>query len=207
MATSIYTIKKGDTLFNLAQQKLGDGHRWHEIKKSDGTTFTENEARHLWVGQKVYFPESGTQSTGTKSNRMVQEILAAHNRYRAEMGVPPLKWSNSLANNAQQWANRLAATGRFQHSGSGENLWWGTAGHFSFTDMVASWGNEKQYYLPGRKFPNVSRTGKWQDVGHYTQVIWRNTTKVGGGFAKGRGKDILVCHYAPAGNTIGQSPV
>lgn len=135
------------------------------------------------------------------------EILNAHNKYRQEVKVPPLTWSNTLANNAQQWANNLASRGgNLQHSqntGEGENLWGGTAGAYSYTQMVDSWGSEKRYFVNGT-FPNVSSTGNWYDVGHYTQMIWRNTTSVGCGVARGSGKDILVCRYSPPGNYRGQ---
>ncbi|TAE52566.1 MAG: serine protease [Nostocales cyanobacterium] len=135
------------------------------------------------------------------------DILNAHNKYRKEVGVPPLTWSNTLANNAQQWANYLASQGgNLQHSqntGQGENLWAGTAGYFSYTQMVDSWGSEKQYFVNGT-FPNVSSTGNWYDVGHYTQIIWRKTTQVGCGIARGGGNDILVCRYSPPGNYMGQ---
>ncbi|MBK1987082.1 hypothetical protein A0J48_005945 [Sphaerospermopsis aphanizomenoides BCCUSP55] len=135
------------------------------------------------------------------------EILNAHNKYRQEVNVPPLKWSNTLASNAQKWANYLASRGgalqHSQNSGEGENLWAGTAGYFSYTQMVDSWGKEKQYFVNGT-FPNVSSTGNWYDVGHYTQIIWRNTTAVGCGVARGGGKDILVCRYSPPGNYRGQ---
>ncbi|WP_413175082.1 CAP family protein [Anabaena azotica] len=137
----------------------------------------------------------------------ITELLNAHNKYRQEVNVPPLKWSNTLANNAQQWANNLASRGgNLQHSqntGEGENLWAGTAGYFSYTQMVDSWGQEKQYFVNGI-FPNVSSTGNWYDVGHYTQIIWRNTAAVGCGVARGGGKDILVCRYSPPGNYRGQ---
>jgi Cysteine-rich secretory protein family len=135
------------------------------------------------------------------------EILNAHNKYRQEVNVPPLKWSNTLASNAQKWANYLASRGgnlqHSQNSGEGENLWAGTAGAFSYTQMVDSWGAEKRYFVNGT-FPNVSSTGNWYDVGHYTQIIWRNTTAVGCGVARGGGKDILVCRYGPRGNYQGQ---
>ncbi|WP_017718116.1 CAP domain-containing protein [Kamptonema formosum] len=134
------------------------------------------------------------------------EILAAHNKYRQEVGVPALKWSDTVATAAQKWAEQLASTGQFKHSGSasyGENLWMGTAGAFSFTQMVESWGNEKKFFVAGT-FPNVSSSGNWQDVGHYTQVIWRNTTEVGCALATGGGNDYLVCQYNPKGNYIGQ---
>jgi len=135
---------------------------------------------------------------------IAQEVLNAHNAYRSQVGVPPLKWSESLAASAQQWANHLASTGTFQHSSAAENLAQGSEGAFSVTNLVDMWGSEKQYFIHGT-FPNVSSTGNWADVGHYTQVIWRNTTEVGCGLARGNGNDVLVCHYNPAGNVMGQS--
>ncbi len=132
-----------------------------------------------------------------------EEILNAHNNYRAEVGVPPLQWSEDLAASAQQWANKLAQTGTFEHSQAGENLAEGTTAAFSVTQLVDMWGGEKQYFSNGT-FPDVSSTGNWEDVGHYTQVVWRNTTEVGCGLASGNGNDVLVCHYNPAGNFVGQ---
>ena len=145
-----------------------------------------------------------TQQQATANNdNMAQEALDAHNRYRAAVGVPALQWSQTLTNSAQQWADRLAATNTFQHSsnlqGVGENLWRGTAGAFTTTQMVDSWGSEQQFFTPG-VFPNVSTTGNWSAVGHYTQTIWRNTTDVGCAVATASGNDIFVCHYSPAGN-------
>ncbi len=125
-------------------------------------------------------------------------------KYRAEVGVPPLQWSENLAASAQQWADHLAATGTFDHSGAGENLAGGTTGDYSLTQLIDMWGNEKQYFKNGI-FPDVSTINDWSKVGHYTQVVWRNTTEVGCGLASGHGNDVLVCQYNPAGNIIGQS--
>lgn len=193
-----YPIQAGDTLYQLAQAKLGDGNRWDEITKPDGSSFTEEEARQLWVGQEVCIPSSLTSPTS-----LINEVLTAHNRYRAEVGVPLLQWSDALAGSAQRWANQLAAMNKLQHSQSGENLASGTTGSFSVTQLVEMWGNEKQHFISGT-FPDVSNTGNWMDVGHYTQVVWRNTTEVGCGLASGGGNDFLVCHYNPPGNVTGQ---
>jgi hypothetical protein len=139
---------------------------------------------------------------------MAQEILNAHNQYRKEVGVPPLSWSDTLARQAQEWANHLSSNRKFEHSGvsgQGENLWMGTSRRFSFTQMVGRWGNEKQHFVRGR-FPNVSKTGNWADVGHYTQMVWRNTTQVGcAGVDGGDGNYRLVCRYVSPGNVKGQS--
>ena len=70
--------------------------------------------------------------------------------------------------------------------------------------MTSAWGNEKQYFVQGI-FPDVSTTGSWEDVGHYTQIIWNNTVSVGCGGATGSdGYFRFVCRYSPAGNVIGQ---
>lgn len=52
-----YTIQSGDTLYLIAQKLLGDGDRWTEILKPDGTPFTEADAENLQVGQEVCLPK------------------------------------------------------------------------------------------------------------------------------------------------------
>jgi hypothetical protein len=42
--------------------------------------------------------------------------------------------------------------------------------------------------------------------GHYTQIIWRNTTEVGCGMATcSNGSEIWVCNYNPPGNYLRQN--
>jgi hypothetical protein len=61
------------------------------------------------------------------------------------------------------------------------------------------------FFHPGL-FPNNSTTGQWEDVGHYTQVVWRATTEVGCAQASSLSEDILLCRYAEAGNYRGETP-
>ncbi|NER36008.1 MAG: glycoside hydrolase family protein [Oscillatoria sp. SIO1A7] len=63
-----YIVKSGDTLWSIAQRFLGDGDRWREIMKADGTTFTSAEAQNLKVGQSVYLPVSYQTGTGRPVN-------------------------------------------------------------------------------------------------------------------------------------------
>ena len=134
-------------------------------------------------------------------------ILAAHNRERQRIGQLPLSWSPRLVAEAQTWAETLASRGAFEHSrdraGAGENLWVGTAGYFEPEAMIGGFISEKRNFRPGQ-FPHVSRTGNWADVGHYTQMIWPATREVGCAIAHGRGNEVLVCRYFPAGNMVGQ---
>ena len=135
-------------------------------------------------------------------------VLAAHNSERARAGVPPLVWDQALGSAAAAYATQMAMTGRFAHSdrslrrGTGENLWMGTHGAFSVEAMVGGWASEKRFFTPG-VFPNNSRTGDWEDVGHYTQMIWPTTQRIGCALASNGRVDYLVCRYAGAGNIDG----
>ena len=140
-----------------------------------------------------------------------ERVLAAHNQERAALGLEPLSWNPALVESAQEWANYLAETGRFEHAPEnryapeGENLWAGTKGFYSPEARVDAWVREKKYFRPGR-FPDNSTTGRVADVGHYTQVVWRATREVGCASATSMREDILVCRYAEAGNYRGERP-
>jgi uncharacterized protein YkwD len=137
-------------------------------------------------------------------------VLAVHNAARAEAGVAPLAWDPALGQAAAAYATQLALTNRFQHSnrrarpGTGENLWMGTRGAFSYDAMVGRWAAERSDFVPG-VFPAVSRSGNWEKVGHYTQMVWPTTTRVGCAVASNAANDFLVCRYSPAGNIDGRS--
>lgn len=140
-----------------------------------------------------------------------RRILAVHNRERQNLGLEPLSWNQALSQAAQQWADHLAATGRFEHAPEnrstpeGENLWAGTKGYYPPEAMVDAWIREKKFFRPGL-FPANSITGKVEDIGHYTQVVWRATRQVGCAQAASASEDILVCRYAEAGNYRGERP-
>jgi hypothetical protein len=99
--------------------------------------------------------------------------------------------------------------GRLEHSprasrpGQRENLWMGPRGVYSPEQMVGAWINERALFYPG-VFPNVSRTGNWSDVAHYTQMIWKGTTRVGCAIQPAGQTEYLICRYSPPGNIDGK---
>jgi pathogenesis-related protein 1 len=147
-------------------------------------------------------------------------IIAAHNKFRAAVGVTKkLTYSKALASSAQAWANHLKQTNacKMRHSEPdskyGENLFWGSA--LTWTDgrkelqkvsskqVVEDWGSEKADY---HYASNTCADGKM--CGHYTQIVWRATTKVGCGVAVcgDTQEQVWVCQYQPAGNWLGKKP-
>lgn len=138
------------------------------------------------------------------------EILAAHNQARCEVqptaaSMPAMTWDPLLEQVAQEyangcvWAHNPNRSTRYQQLGGsgyvGENLAMGTVGYFTVTDFVDMWVDEKQYY---NYAANTCATG--QVCGHYTQVVWASSTKVGCGLAICGANSYLVCNYSPGGN-------
>ena len=137
-------------------------------------------------------------------------LLAIQNRERATLGLSKLDWDPALAEAARHYAASLAATDNWQHSppetrqGQGENLWMGTRGAFDLDQMVGGWLAERTKFHAGT-FPAVSTSGNWEDVGHYTQIIWHGERRVGCAIASSATYDYLVCRYAQPGNVMGEA--
>lgn len=146
-----------------------------------------------------------------------REALVAHNRWRARVSVPPLVWSDALAQSAARWAAQLDQGGqcRMEHSDTddlGENLYWASPIRWS-TGLTAQqeirpafvvdvWGRESADY---QAESNTCPPGK--TCGHYTQIVWRSTREVGCAVQVCGAKDqVWVCQYRPAGNYLGVRP-
>ena len=146
----------------------------------------------------------------SSDSALLSSMLRLHNSCRAEVQSPPLVWSASLAADAAKWARHLAdKINKGEHDPSirgqeGENLWWGTAGAYSYSEMAGYWINEKTSFVYGA-FPNCATT-RSAVVGHYTQIVWKNTKAVGCALATNGKTDFLVCRYSPPGNVIGENP-
>ncbi|KAF3434551.1 hypothetical protein FNV43_RR21636 [Rhamnella rubrinervis] len=104
-----------------------------------------------------------------------QDYLRAHNLASAAVGVGPLKWDDKVATYAQNYANKHKADCKMVHSGGpyGENLAW-SRGNLSSTAAVKLWVDAKAYYNYNS---NSCAAGK--QCGHYTQVVWRQSVRVG----------------------------
>jgi hypothetical protein len=148
-----------------------------------------------------------TKAIDARSRR---QLLNTHNRRRAEVGSPPLFWSEDLAKYAQDWADQLAREGgNLRHRPNvpfGENIYTNFGSQETGRQVVNYWARESQYFVNG-VFPNVSTTGNWFDVGHYSQLVWASTSQVGCGMAQTGNQQIWVCNYNSPGNFPGIRPL
>ena len=138
-------------------------------------------------------------------NDDLTNALKVHNEAREDVGVKSVVWSTRLANDAEEYAKKLAKSGRFEHSKSddGENLYWYSSTHHNpMTEASESWYEEIHLYkyrkCCGRNF---------SQTGHYTQMVWKNTTEIGMGVAVSKsGETYVVARYNPVGNFQGEFP-
>ena len=152
----------------------------------------------------------------------VAGMTQAHNTVRADLGLPKVAWSDELAEFAQEWAQHLAGRNScgMRHRPSqgknaplyGENLYWASAIRLgnggrkgqSITPqkVIGSWVSERQYYDP-----ELNRCAWGENCGHYLQVVWKATRRIGCGMAICSDlSQIWVCNYDPPGNDLSQNP-
>lgn len=125
-------------------------------------------------------------------------ILNSTNTYREQHNASSVSWNKTLENFAQDYLDDMKSDScEFEHSGGpyGENL---AMGYKNSTAAVEAWGDEREEYDFGDQ-------GFREKTGHFTQLVWKNTTDVGCArkLCNERGW-YLVCEYWPRGNVQGQ---
>ncbi|XP_033733310.1 cell wall protein PRY3-like isoform X2 [Pecten maximus] len=167
-----------------------------------------------WCRRKYYLAQNGRGSGQSCTNsemaekKFIDEVLEAHNIYRAKHNCPPVEHAKDLTDAAQRWADHLAKTNGFAHSDCdlngtrmGENIamkWTSGPDNYTGQEVTDQWYSEVKMYTFGQE-PTSSGTG------HFTQVVWKGTKEIGVGKAKTKDNKILVvANYRPAGNMLGQ---
>ncbi|KAI4379819.1 hypothetical protein MLD38_006065 [Melastoma candidum] len=135
----------------------------------------------------------------------IQQFLRPQNAARAALGMQPLRWDTGLAGYARWWAQQRRYDCALQHSDGpyGENIFWGSGTGWDPSQAATAWVSERKWYDHRR---NACASG--QMCGHYTQIVWRSTTRVGCAVAvcvDGVGT-FMACEYDPPGNYIGERP-
>merc|ERR1711931_216507 len=177
------------------------------IKDLEKDGMQDRAIKHIKELSKILEDEKKSKNGKERRKRSISNIqfaknmLDEHNKYRSKHGVPPLKLDNKMNAYAQNLAESNAAAGRLAHTPRehrryGENLAY--SGGYPLDEepkrIVQQWYNEISVY-PGH-FTRAS--------GHFSQVIWKNSKRLGVGFAQ-KGNELFVAAvYDPKGNVDGQ---
>ncbi|KAM7541049.1 hypothetical protein Aperf_G00000027719 [Anoplocephala perfoliata] len=172
------------------------------------------QAQVIWGDECCKCPDSAAKSGGAGSNtgslsEEKQELLKLQNEFRRQVAqgkvprqpasskIKDLKWNTELEASAQ----RLANTCVFGHDRGDQRKtakWWWVGQNIAYSSSIAQnvqmWFDEhKDYHYDSNYCTGV--------CGHYTQLVWANTTDVGCGVKNCRfsGFDAIyaVCNYGP----------
>ena len=153
-----------------------------------------------------------------KKHNELRQFVADGRETRGKPGPQPaasnmktVSWDDELAEVAQRWANQCnfghdecRSVDRFavgQNAGmtmtSGDQ-------HTKPSDIVMMWYNE----VKDMDRNLVNKLTTINNVGHYTQLVWGDTEKVGCGKivykSGGWNRYYMVCNYGPTGNWMGE---
>ncbi|THD18319.1 hypothetical protein D915_009665 [Fasciola hepatica] len=133
-----------------------------------------------------------------------KECLMEHNRLRSIHTSLPLKLSKDLCRTAQKHARQLVneqSVMRLSEINFGQNV----------ASIKTSMNNALSGVLVARCWYKESENYDYSEenpvnAGHFTQLVWRDSTKVGFGCAKDQDRGIIyiVAHYSPTGNVDGR---
>jgi len=171
------------------------------------TSQAQNSQSQTSQSQTSQAQSSQVKTTSSESDPFISRCLELHNDERALFNIPGLTWNADLAETALAWAKQLASKGSLSHSSGrvhiGENVSYTGTKANSIDRLIGMWLDEKKYFVY-KPYPDCSNSGDSSDVGHYTQLIWKDTTELGCGLSTKSGKDFLVCQYKTSGNRIGK---
>jgi len=141
-------------------------------------------------------------------------ILNLHNSGRSCAKVTALKWDSALETVAQNYANGC----NFAHNAArstqyksisgkdtyvGENIaMGGPVSMYGMENLFGLWWDEQKDYTCGTPISG-SNFGAF---GHYTQIMWDDTTLLGCGVKVCNNQNYLVCNYAQGGNYMNELP-
>ena len=160
---------------------------------------------------------SSTQKSSAapaKATTYQQRVLVSHNVHRANHSASNLVWDTALASTAA----KIASTCVYAHNtttdggGYGQNIAAGLAAD-NITAIITElfYNGEVGYFknLYGQAQPDMSNFGSW---GHFSQIVWKGTSKVGCATQycpKGLANVgpytppyFTVCNYGPPGESI-----
>lgn len=148
------------------------------------------------------------------------QLVRFHNGARKEgrIDVARVAWSEKIARYAQQRADSIARARQYPprhlvpgQNPYGENLAAGVSSGpaWEVLALAQGWKDEQNAFqqLGSPRVFDQRVSANLGAVGHYTQMIWKDTREIGAGIASwqsgGKTYTVLVCCYSPPGNRVG----
>uniref|UniRef100_A0AAF5D5R5 SCP domain-containing protein n=2 Tax=Strongyloides stercoralis TaxID=6248 RepID=A0AAF5D5R5_STRER len=166
-----------------------------EKKKKSSGPFSERVYDQVWRGYN--YKSDYKKGYLDMRNRILKET----NRYRQAHGVKPLTYDYNLEKASQEYAKYLGDRDLFDHDPKNDQNGWGE----NLAKMSASLGSlaTKNWYDEVKLY-DFSKNQFSYDTGHFTALVWKETTKVGCGIYMKREILYVVCKYFPAGNMLNE---
>jgi uncharacterized protein YkwD len=143
------------------------------------------------------------------SQDFLKSMVDSINQYRAKHGVPPVELDQELVDYAKSRAEHVADKGALVHDGTqgyGENLASASSSEPTVgpaTQAADSWYGEIKDYNFEDLATNATKT-----IGHFSQLVWKGSTKIGAGRVCGTEDNTwhdtyIAVNFSPAGNMSG----
>nr|XP_012606494.1 GLIPR1-like protein 1 [Microcebus murinus] len=169
----------------------------------------------VWILGLCLVASKSSEVPSITDRKFIDETVTTHNKWRSQVNPPAadmkyMSWDASLAEVALAWAKKC----KFKHDPClnrpngcvkrfkfvGQNIWLGGLKGFTARTAINSWHKEVANY----NFNNRSCT---KVCGHYTQVVWAKSYKVGCAVENCPTlRALFVCNYGPAGNYLNSRP-
>jgi uncharacterized protein YkwD len=144
------------------------------------------------------------------SQEFLSSMVDSINQYRAKHGVPPVELDQELVTYAKSRAEHIADKGALVHDGTGgygENLYSSSSSEpvqGPATAASGAWYGEIAYY----NYETFATNDPQKAIGHFTQLVWKGSTKIGAGRVCGSEDNTwhdtyIAVNFAPAGNMTG----
>ncbi|XP_074614407.1 ectin-like [Acropora palmata] len=201
----------------VATQRFYDEVKYYNFNKPGFSSRTGHFTQVVWKSTKRIGAAYATRKDGffvvvirysppvvTKASLPFKDqCVKWHNDFRAKHQASPVTWDPVLANDAKKWANYLAANNLFQHDrnrrNQGENLYWSSKKPAN-PCIVAT-----QRFYDEVKYYDFNKPGFSSRTGHFTQVVWKSTKRIGAAYATRKdGFFVVVIRYSPPGNYRGE---
>ncbi|KAI3715943.1 hypothetical protein L6452_22936 [Arctium lappa] len=123
------------------------------------------------------------------------DYVHQHNCIRKALGLPPLTWDPKVVARAEAWAAKRKDCKLIHSEGGGENLAYGH--ELTGRRAVQLWIDERRDF-------DYDKNECVQMCGHYTQVVWKDTERIGCARVlcdpPNETSYFVVCNYDPPGN-------